>query len=991
MVAHPQVFSGPADGTVDRRVPLLRRRLWRWLGGAALGLVAIPMVTYLAAANVVLRTRLLRNVISGAPIAFGVSGGSTALRFDYDRAYSIFPGRVHLEGLTIRGRERTVEWRLTLDHADVAVALTDLFHRSFHATHLRSSGFTMRARLRIDRATARPEVLAALPPIAGLADPPFLDDGPEPPPLTDANYNLWMIDLEDVEVDHVRELWIHTVRSEGDTHVRGRWIFRPGRWLDVGPATVDANGVDVSYGSHPLATGIRGSLAGTVHPFDLREMKGPAIFEHLSTDGRLQGRAMVASALRLLEPHGVVGFKRWEAPFETHLIVDHGVLADGTSVRMDAEDCQIEAGGLAFQAPVRTEFRVQRELATMDAQVTGLRVARLGVEQARVASVAATLTSRQLHLAHVVDDARFTLDVDGAETSDPGAWGALLSSASPWMIRSGTVKGDGHADGSFTERSGHAALRIEARRLTVEHEKDAFVGDVSGDVHVDLHRGAWAEKRFDFTSASVTVNELSVSSARGGATLLGVPAMTAVAGRFVLAPSGAEGLVSVDLPRVDFGDLGAISGLVPLPAGIRIRGGTGRARLHAELELKSGALQGDGVMTGRAIRVGAGATEFFGDLDGVVTAKRAEGADGSIELSGSTLAIRHAGTGQGASSEDGWWGNAVLRETTLRTSAPARFDAKVHVTAKDASPATAIASRNMGVPGWAAAVFRMPDLEADAQVRVSPSSFEVLSLLARGGSTSIRAEYARRSGRQDGAVLMDLGWIGLGYDLSDGANGLVLVGAESWFGTKTAAMRGTAAAAEGKTDSARQVARYAAMAPGFRKDEARVLAAGCTSDVRSCDGSAIENLLRAATDPAEREILSGITYAPMVVAAAQRGSDGATLDPTIMGTLAEALRLGGKSTLDNIPTMAPGAAAADPDAARGRVVVVTGRFSSIRSEGPLLVGTLTTDAEPVYFATPFTGDRPETHATFRGVFVQRYAPSDRKGGSSLVLVGAFGG
>ena len=47
-------------------------------------------------------------------------------------------------------------------------------------------------------------------------------------------------------------------RSEGDTRVRGRWLFRPERWLDVGPATVDANGVDIFFGSHPLATGVVG-------------------------------------------------------------------------------------------------------------------------------------------------------------------------------------------------------------------------------------------------------------------------------------------------------------------------------------------------------------------------------------------------------------------------------------------------------------------------------------------------------------------------------------------------------------------------------------------------------------------------------------------------------------------------------------------------------------------------------------------------------------
>jgi hypothetical protein len=109
--------------------------------------------------------------------------------------------------------------------------------------------------------------------------------------------------------------------------------------------------------------------------------------------------------------------------------------------------------------------------------------------------------------------------------------------------------------------------------------------------------------------------------------------------------------------------------------------------------------------------------------------------------------------------------------------------------------------------------------------------------------------------------------------------------------------------------------------------------------------------------------------------------------------VAEALRIGGESTLDNIPAMALVAAANNPDAARGKVIAVTGRASPIRREGAYSVGELTTDAEPVYFVTPFaTNAAPETLARFRGVFVQRYASTSPPHGQppSLVLVGAFG-
>ncbi len=1000
---------------------LLRRVRWRRLLALALGLVVILSVSYLVVANVLLRTRLLRNAISS---------DSAALHLDYESAYSIVPGRVHVEGLTIRGRDRTMEWLLTLDRADVSISLVDLFSRSFHATRLRSRGLTIRARPRLHSVNAIPNVIAALPPIAGFADPPLLDYGPEPPPLTDANYKLWNVDLEDVEVEHVREVWIHTVRSEGDTRVRGRWIFRPQRWLDIGPATVEANGVDVFYGSHPLATGLRGSLEAMVHPFDLRQAKGLAIFDHVSYRGQLRGHAIVAGVLRWFAPQSGVSFRRWEGPLDARVVLDHGKLADGTRVRTDATDCAIEADGVVFEGTIRTELGVAGDLATFDTRVSDLRASQLGVEQGRVASIAATVTSRHLELARGFDDARFTLDIGGVETNDVGSWKHFLPSTSPFVVRSGRVTADVHADGSLAEGRGRARLRFLARRLSVERGSDQFIADVTSDArlldvslpggwitgaatitaddaavrldrtivlgsvvtHLDLQRGTWKDRTFDFSGSNVALRKVSARSARGGVAVLVVPSLTAVAPRLTLAPSGVDGHVSIDLPRAEVFDLRRLGDLLPLPAGLRIERGRGRARFDADVELGSGAMRGDGEVVARGIRVRLGSTELFGELAGVLRARRSGGAIGSTDLSGSTIEITHAGTGHAVPPEDTWWGSLALRKATLRTRGGVRFHAKAHVTAKDATPATVLVSENLGVPTWAVNVFRMPGLDGGAEVRLAPSSFEVHSLVARGGGTSLRAEYAKRDGRQDGAVLMDLGWINLGYDLADGASGLVLFGPERWFGRKTASMQKVAAAAQRKTDAA-ELAGYAAMTPELRQDEARALAAQCALDVHSCDGTSMENLLRAAADAGERGTLSGITYAPLVVAAAKRGTDGTTLDPVVIGSLAEALRIGGQSTLDSIPYATHVAAASDSDAARGKVIAVTGRAFPSPIEGPYSVGTLTTDDGPVYFVTPFATHRiPGAFAHFRGVFVQQYSSGHRSQSESpaLVLVGAFG-
>ena len=1006
-----------------------RRRRWRRLVAIALRVVATVVVSYLLVANTLLRTRMLRNLVSGSPSPFAVSGISSDLLFDYQSAYSLIPGRVHLEGVSIRGRDRAVEWRLTLDRADVDVSLVALLHRTFRATRVRGSGFTMRARLRLG-ADANPSVIAALPPIAGLADPPLLDLGPEPPPLTDADYNLWALDFPDVDVEHVREVWIQALRSKGDSRMRGRWLFRPQRWLDVGPARVDANGVDLFHGRQQLASGLRGSFETTVHPFDVRKASGLTILDQVSCDGRLRGRAIVAGALRLLVPGSGVDFKRWETPFDARIVLAHGKLAAGTRVRTEPADAEVETQALTFEASVRSEFGVEAGLATLDTRILALRVSQRGSERARASSIAVAVTSGRLELARAFDDARFTLDVTGGETTDIGGWKDFLPSTPQFTVRSGTVTAEGHADGSLTERRGRAELRLFARHLSVERGRDRFTASVTNHtrlvdaslrdgwgvgtttttaddlavrlgpyvisgklaLNLELRRGTWANRTLDLSGTDVSLQTVGVHSAQSGVPILSVPSLSAVAPRLVLAPAGADGHVSIDLPRAELGDLARLHELLPLPAGLGLERGAARASLRANVELGSGSMRGESEVTVRGLRARLGATTFLLDIASKVKARRPLRAPAVTDFSGSTLAITRASTRKAVPREGSWWGKLVLREATLETSGDVRFTAKAHLTAKDATPATVFVAQNTGVPAWAANMFRMPALDADAAMRVSRASLEVRSFVARGGGTSLLAEYAKRDQREDGAVLMDLGWIGLAYDLAEGSTGLVLLGPESWFKRKVASMRNASAAATRKADAAEQVARYAAMTPGLRQNESSELAARCALDVRTCDDGAIENLFRAAASPEEYDTLRAILYAPLVAAAAKHGADGATLDPLVVGSAAEALRQGGELALQNLLPTTHVVAANDSDAARGNLIAVTGHISSIRREGSYSVGMLATDAEPVYFVTPFAApDGLETLVHFRGAFVQRYAPPNPPEGerASLVLVGAF--
>ena len=325
----------------------------------ALGLAAVTLL-YLAGMNVFLRTRLFRSVITS---------DSGSLRIDYVSAYSLVPGRIHVEGLTIRGRDSSVEWILAIDRCDFRQSFFDLLRRRFHADHVRGSGLSMRVRQRVQKVTP---AAAALPPVPGFLDPPLADVGPPPPPLTDAQYRLWSVQLDDVVAEHVRELWIDTVRTTGDLRVEGRWFFRPLRWLDIGPAALDLRSMNVFDGADvPVGLDVHGTMVLTVHPVDLRDLDGNALLDHVACDADLHGALLAGPLIESIdgEPDGKGSGAAWAIePAAVHLVAEHAA----STVVIDVPQAEVVRHGpmsAILPMPDGLDLDVKRATASVHAEV----------------------------------------------------------------------------------------------------------------------------------------------------------------------------------------------------------------------------------------------------------------------------------------------------------------------------------------------------------------------------------------------------------------------------------------------------------------------------------------------------------------------------------------------------------------------------------------------------------------------------------------------
>jgi hypothetical protein len=164
------------------------RALAVWVGIRVLLIAAALEILYLAAGNIALWAGLPSKLVAS----------SKDLKLTYRSGWTFWPGRVHVRDLTLRAKDHNVEFEVAVETATVSIALSDLFVKRFHATSLETTGTVWKMRHHVKSVTDKGLRLAAYPSIEGFPDPPLFPPVTSPP-LTDENYNLWEIELENVD------------------------------------------------------------------------------------------------------------------------------------------------------------------------------------------------------------------------------------------------------------------------------------------------------------------------------------------------------------------------------------------------------------------------------------------------------------------------------------------------------------------------------------------------------------------------------------------------------------------------------------------------------------------------------------------------------------------------------------------------------------------------------------------------------------------------
>jgi hypothetical protein len=471
------------DDLVDQA---MKRWVLKVARGGAIALIALEFL-YLLAGNLALSTGLVRRAVSGNPDAMLVTHG---------RAYTIFPGRVHVSDFAMRMQDRNIQFHLTIGHVRVDIHLLALLRKTFHGDHVRCEGVSFRFVHRVRDAVGMEARLAAYPPIPGLARPALLLVPPPPAARQEEIDSLWTVRLDDVD-GRLRELWFLEHRWEGNGRVTGRFELSPMRRLRVGPAELILDGGGLRAGPHVVSNDLRLRMGASVESFDVQALDGMQVFRPISATVHLEAKDF-SPALLALYVEGLTAEGAGRLVVDAR--VESGRLGRDTRMDLHMERARAVVDGFVYDgAPQLAASFDQagvddRGIPGVHATVPGSIVVRLPPSgHARVdltgLVVDARLSGRDIAEGITLDEIDGRLG--GARVVDARAVRAAILGGTPLGFISPILLGDGPlvASAAVDRRSTvtiallrHARLGLAELRGAVRTSEGGWDGAVAGHI-----------------------------------------------------------------------------------------------------------------------------------------------------------------------------------------------------------------------------------------------------------------------------------------------------------------------------------------------------------------------------------------------------------------------------------------------------------------------------------------------------------------------------
>ncbi|MGD8441432.1 MAG: hypothetical protein PVG53_12945, partial [Holophagae bacterium] len=477
----------------------------KWLVRIAIVVVAIEVV-YLIAANVVLKTGLLLQLVNKKP---------EKTQITWDSVVTYLPGVAAVTGFELRSQSRRNQVYVRVAEADARISLVKLALKTIHIRGVDASDVDVRFRQRLDRPPKQgqearepddPASVEFWPDIPEWSNPP--DPKPEDLYPMKKKKRPWTIKITGAEVTGPISVALNAIRIEGQGSAGGGVTVKPRRTITIHRATLALEPAKITVGPDVITDDL---VIDADLRFDTFPAKGAVIADvlrvisgRLTLDGRLGERATLT---RVITPGlSITG----SGQLAVDLRLRNGEIRSGSELRLESDAVglrimDLDATGSAVVSAT-TAKEGGRHRTTSHIVFDRYRL--VDPDDGSVAVEGENLTLDAfwdgLKVADHVPATHAAVDIPASKIHHIDVFNALVPPKVGLSLDSGTGVVDARIE--IDEQVAVGTVDVVAEDVALTSRGTPLVGDL--EVHANLAEGDLQAKHFDLAGTTILVDEI---------------------------------------------------------------------------------------------------------------------------------------------------------------------------------------------------------------------------------------------------------------------------------------------------------------------------------------------------------------------------------------------------------------------------------------------------------------------------------------------------
>ena len=460
-------------------------------------LIAGAAALYIFGGNWAVNSGFLENLLSRHPERF---------RIEWESGKFSLPGTFSLEGLTIKSRSAGRETLIRADNCDLKIKPLKLFLCQADFKEAKAEGLILWT-----RRTGEQDPLA----------PPITDN-----PSKSAGHggggkiaSPWSLNFEKLKIRDIREIWIDSYRTKGDSSAEGDFYLRVRGTMEARELRFSLKDAAMRKGSETIASGLDLEIDGSIDRVIPAKHKGRAFLRFVNAN--CKGKGVVRSLGFLNQAFGD------NAPVEFtgngNLLMDisitKGILGPGSTLSWAGKGLTGSSAGISAKgdgalsggtSPGGTAFSLKAKWSKIVVSLEG--IPSIPIEGPGLTAV---VTAPKLDLASDNDDMTARLDLPESRIANLSLLNGLLPSQSPVVFSPGS-EGRLKAGLELKDKDPRGEAYIEGTRVGISLKQQSLRGDFHALLH--LSGGDLKARTFDISGSRFGIRNADLTNSSGQVT-----------------------------------------------------------------------------------------------------------------------------------------------------------------------------------------------------------------------------------------------------------------------------------------------------------------------------------------------------------------------------------------------------------------------------------------------------------------------------------------